>query len=76
MFFEFQEKTASTELFEVFVNVYSMDPAGKLELSASPGINGLHPEIFTFNGKSLSDNSIVANGNLARNRQFSNLGNP
>src|SRR4030042_51883 len=67
---------ASSGISPVLVNEYSKAPAGRLELSASAGIKGLHPFIMTSMGLSSSSSSIPANGNLAWNVAFMNLGRP
>ena len=67
-FFELYEKSASIFDVPVFLNVYSKAPTGKLELSASVGMNGLQPVSRTSTGISSSCISMMANGNLAVNR--------
>ena len=47
---ELNENTASIFVVPVFLNEYSNPPTGRLELSASPGIKGLHPLILTVTG--------------------------
>ncbi len=59
-----------------FSNVYSSTATGKLELSASVGINGLQPVIFILRGISVSARSTVANGKRARNVAESHRGRP
>ena len=53
-FFELKEKTASTVVVPVLVNLYSIAPTGRLELSSSVGIKGLQPVTVTFSGRSVS----------------------
>ncbi len=76
IFLEFQEKTASISDDELFLNLYSIAPAGRLELSASVGINGLHPVTSTASGISLSSRDRDAKGKRGRNRPFLNRGRP
>jgi hypothetical protein len=64
-FFVLYENTASSFLLPVFLNEYSMAPTGRLELSASVGMKGLHPLICTSRGISSSLSLIPAKGNLA-----------
>ena len=47
-FFELKEKTASTVVLPVLMNLYSNAPTGKLELSSSVGIKGLQPVTCNF----------------------------
>ena len=71
-----KEKTASTILLELFKNVYSRAATGKLELSSSPGINGLQPVMSVARGISWSSRETVAKGNFAAKLADSNLGSP
>jgi len=61
---------------EVFLNLYSREATGRLELSASPGMKGLHPVMLTSSGISSSSRSTVANGKRAENVAFSKCGYP
>ena len=75
-FTELYENTASIFEIPVFLNEYSIAPAGRLELSASVGINGLQPVSLTSRGISSSSSSIWAKGNLAVNLASLKRGNP
>ena len=64
-FFALYENVVSNILVDVLVNLYSINPSGKLELSSSVGMKGLQPVILTTRGISLSFNWMVEKGNLA-----------
>ena len=49
-FLALKENTASTGLLLRLVNRYSNAATGRLELSGSPGSNGLQPVISTLSG--------------------------
>ena len=61
-FFALKENTASKGLRLRLVNLYSRAATGRLELSASPGSNGLQPVISTFNGICGSVSATMPNG--------------
>ncbi len=70
------ENTARCGVSEVLVKRYSSAPAGRLEASASGGVNGLQPVISTASGTSASRSLTVANGNRAWNEHSRNRGSP
>ena len=57
---ELYENTASMADLPVLVNEYSIPATGRLELSASVGINGLQAFIETLRGTSGSSRAISA----------------
>ena len=60
----------------VFRISYSIAQTGRLELSESPGTNGLQAETLASTGSSRSLRSNCANGKRASNSTDSNRGNP
>src|SRR5882757_780422 len=66
-FSELKENTASTGAELRLRKRYSRPATGKLELSASPGRNGLQPVISTSRGTSTSLRRTVPNGKRVSN---------
>src|SRR5882724_13218442 len=71
-----KENTASTDAELRLRKRYSMPATGRLELSASPGENGLQPVSSTSRGTSVSLRRTVPNGNRVSNVACRNRGSP
>src|SRR5258705_7846840 len=75
-FSELKENTASTDAELRLRKRYSRPATGRLELSASPGENGLQPVSSTAKGNSASLRRTVPNGNRLSKVASRNRGSP
>src|SRR5258705_10138276 len=75
-FSELKENTASTDAELRLRKRYSRPATGRLELSASPGENGLQPVSSTSRGISASLRRTIPNGNRLSNVACRNSGSP
>ena len=75
-FFALKENTASSGPLLRLVNRYSSAATGRLELSASPGSNGLQPVISTLSGTCGSVSVTTPNGKRVLKVALAKRGRP